>query len=218
MKITKNQVLQHLHELRCELYNTIRNRDIFPIHEKQFQVDKVIRYFVIAEYCHLQFGAIFTLKNKKNTDDISFKEIIACLVKSLPCSILKGLFCGSQNNEPEIIYPASLLHRSLKKIHIVLSQYYDERPKDESIVGDYHQLCLANPLGGLNETLNRTSQVRHIQGSHYTPDEIVEYMTARTLDEAQLLFGLDNTVVYDPSCGCGKFLIYSLRHYAKTLH
>jgi len=78
-----------------------------------------------------------------------------------------------------------------------------------TLLGDFHQLCLANPLDVAEQARNR----RREQGAHYTPPALVDYMVSRSL--GQMLprkAAMDGFSVLDPSCGCGAFLVGVLRY------
>ena len=78
-----------------------------------------------------------------------------------------------------------------------------------TILGDFHQLCLSNPLDSVQPTINE----RRAKSAHYTPPALVDYMVARVFQnivgEGQ---SLEDLRVLDPACGCGAFLIAVLRH------
>jgi len=78
-----------------------------------------------------------------------------------------------------------------------------------TILGDFYQLCLSNPLDSVQPMINE----RRAKGAHYTPPALVDYMVSRVFQsmagEGQ---SLDNLRVLDPSCGCGVFLIAAFRY------
>ena len=78
-----------------------------------------------------------------------------------------------------------------------------------TVLGDFHQLCLSNPLDSTKPAVNE----RRARGAHYTPPALVDYMIARVFQNmAAENQSLENLRVLDPSCGCGAFLIAIIRH------
>jgi len=88
-----------------------------------------------------------------------------------------------------------------------LEQHQDALPI--TILGDFHQLCLSNPLDSVQPIIDE----RRAKGAHYTPPALVDYMIARVFqDMARESCSLEGLRVLDPSCGCGAFLIAVLRY------
>ena len=88
-----------------------------------------------------------------------------------------------------------------------------DNPISLSFFGDFHQLCVANPL-------DADKSQRYERGVHYTPAPIVDYLVntvlnlvfaGREADEVRKLR------ILDPSCGCGAFLIAALRYVFRWL-
>ncbi|MCX7424130.1 MAG: Eco57I restriction-modification methylase domain-containing protein [Planctomycetia bacterium] len=82
-----------------------------------------------------------------------------------------------------------------------------------SFFGDFHQLCVANPLGTV-------ASRRYERGIHYTPAPIVDYLVNAILDRAFAGRSIDEIKrlrLLDPSCGCGAFLIAVLRYVLRWL-
>jgi type I restriction-modification system DNA methylase subunit len=77
-----------------------------------------------------------------------------------------------------------------------------------TILGDFHQMCLSNPLHGA-----RQENQRRATGAHYTPPCLVDYMVSRAFATVRR-DGIDpyRMRILDPSCGCGVFLIAVMRH------
>ena len=88
-----------------------------------------------------------------------------------------------------------------------------------TVFGEFHQLSLGLRVdpgpGGEKPTSERRTK-----GAHYTPAPIVDYLTYRTLTAAcgntQGPTITDKTIL-DPSCGCGAFLVASLRYVLASL-
>jgi hypothetical protein len=82
-----------------------------------------------------------------------------------------------------------------------------------SLFGDFHQLCVANPLGS-------DPSRRYERGIHYTPAPIVDYLVTTVLERAFAGRSVDEIKmlrILDPSCGCGAFLIAAFRYILRWL-
>jgi len=76
-------------------------------------------------------------------------------------------------------------------------------------LGDFHQLCLANPLCRHDQNAN----LRRENGAHYTPSPLVDYLVARVLPRSLSELPDSRPLhILDPSCGCGAFLIAAARY------
>ncbi len=84
-----------------------------------------------------------------------------------------------------------------------------------SLFGDFHQLCLARPIGTWQGKQARKNTARYAKGAHYTPSPLVDYLVSRLLAEAISDCNEDQgrrLRILDPSCGCGTFLIAAFRY------
>jgi hypothetical protein len=100
-----------------------------------------------------------------------------------------------------------------KRIADALWLLFRDHPLPLSFFGDFHQLCVANPLG-------MGASRRYERGIHYTPAPIVDYLVSAILDRAFAGRSVDEIKrlrVLDPSCGCGAFLIAALRYVLRWL-
>ena len=88
--------------------------------------------------------------------------------------------------------------------------FMDGWPSSLLDFGHFHQLCLSCPAYSADGPSVRG--IRRSMGIHYTPHEIVDYLTQRVFDhllaERESLRGVR---ILDPSCGCGAFLIPAAR-------
>ena len=96
---------------------------------------------------------------------------------------------------------------------------YGDRSIPLSLFGDFHQLCIGNPLNAKTPETEGTGR-RRARGMFYTPAPIVDYLVMTTL--SPLLKGRQpeevlELRVLDPSCGCGAFLIACSRYISTWL-
>ncbi len=148
-------------------------------------------------------------------------RVIRC---KLPCQLLKAVF-GPNEFSSELVIPESVWESyDDERLFEIIEQVYGANIP-LSIFGEFHQLRLAYPLVDEAGILVATKEAlthrkskslkRYDKGVHYTPAPLVDYLTYRTLNRA--LAGLSaeqiqQLRILDPSCGCGAFLVASLRH------
>ena len=100
-----------------------------------------------------------------------------------------------------------------KRIADALWLVFRDHPLPLSLFGDFHQLCVANPLG-------TDASRRYETGIHYTPAPVVDYLVNAVLDRVFAGRSIDEIKrlrILDPSCGCGAFLIAALRYALRWL-
>ncbi len=142
----------------------------------------------------------------------------------LPCQLLKAVFEPNEFSS-ELVIPASVWksHDDERLFEIIEQVYGANIPL--SIFGEFHQLRLAYPLVDEAGVLVATKEAithrkskslkRYDKGVHYTPAPLVDYLTYRTLNsafEGLSVEQIQQLRILDPSCGCGAFLVASLRH------
>lgn len=138
----------------------------------------------------------------------------AGLQASFSCPILRSVFdpvwVPVDSSVPAAIFASGWE----KRIANALWLLYRDHPLPLSFFGDFHQLCVANPLG-------TGASRRYERGIHYTPAPIVDYLVSAVLDRTFAGCSIDEIKrlrVLDPSCGCGAFLIAALRYVLRWLN
>jgi hypothetical protein len=110
--------------------------------------------------------------------------------------------------------PASIIReRCDRRIADAIWTVFHDRELPLTLFGDYHQMCVGFPLPKEASPLEQPPG-RRPSGMFYTPASIADYLVHVTL--TRLMLGqspdrLSDLRVLDPSCGCGAFLIGSLR-------
>lgn len=100
--------------------------------------------------------------------------------------------------QSRLTVPASIRHALFEgKLSCVTEAAAGPLPL--SILGEFHQMTLGNPLACPEQ-----NQKRRMGGVHYTPSSLVDYLTCRTLPKEDLTSPLD---ILDPACGAGAFLM-----------
>jgi len=90
---------------------------------------------------------------------------------------------------------------------------FRDRGLPMSVFGDFHQLCKERPLAS-RVPASACHGTRRSIGMYYTPAPIVDYLVSTSLSrllDRRTPDELRGLRVVDPSCGCGAFLIGSLR-------
>jgi hypothetical protein len=139
---------------------------------------------------------------------VSLTDLCARLQASFSCPILRAVFepswAPATISVPITIFESAWEQRIADAIWLLLGDH----PVPLTFFGDYHQLCVHNPLG-------TDCSHRYERGVHYTPAPIVDYLVnsvlgrvlaGRSIDDAKRLR------ILDPSCGCGAFLIAAWRY------
>lgn len=130
---------------------------------------------------------------------------------SFSCPILRSVFDPTwvPVDSVDLPVPAAIFASGWeKRIANALWLLSRDRPLPLSFFGDFHQLCVANPLG-------TDSSRRYERGIHYTPAPIVDYLVNAILGRAfagRSIDGIKRLRILDPSCGCGAFLIAACRY------
>lgn len=140
-------------------------------------------------------------------------DLCMAIQKALPSPILQSVFdpawVPTNARIPVVIFNSGFENRIADALWLLLRD--NQIPL--SLFGDFHQLCVANPLG-------TSKSQRYERGIHYTPAPIVDYLVntvlnrvlaGRSVDEVRKLH------ILDPSCGCGAFLIAALRYVFRWL-
>lgn len=106
-----------------------------------------------------------------------------------------------------------------RRLRDATSLLYGDKSIPLSLFGDFHQVCTGNPLNTEASDAEGRGKRRE-RGMFYTPAPIVDYLVSSTL--GPLLNGrrpeeVFQLRVFDPSCGCGAFLIACFRYVSTWL-
>jgi len=106
-----------------------------------------------------------------------------------------------------------------RRLRDATSLLYGDKSIPLSLFGDFHQACTGNPLNTESSDAEGRGKRRE-RGMFYTPAPIVDYLVSSTL--GPLLNGrrpeeVFQLRVFDPSCGCGAFLIACFRYVSAWL-
>ena len=142
------------------------------------------------------------------------RSLSAAIQASFSCPILRSVFDPAwvpvDASIPVAIFASDWEKRVGNALWLLCRDY----PLPLSLFGDFHQVCVANPLGS-------DASRRYERGIHYTPAPIVDYLVNTVLDRAFAGRSIDEIKrlrILDPSCGCGAFLIAALRYILRWLN
>ena len=129
----------------------------------------------------------------------------------ISCQLLKCIFNPDRLNSPKIEPKKDVDWSSLTHISEAVDAFYGSR-MPISLFGDFYQLCMDRPIA--DKTVRRKGSQRRNKGIYYTPAPLVDYIVFHTLKRAFNKLEpqqVEQLRILDPSCGCGAFLIASLR-------
>ncbi len=187
--------------------------------EEDDRVGRIVDHFVglglLLEYVKRRSNvSVPTLQEIGNCTNCStVRTLCDALCHGLSEPILRAVFSSEWTPTDAGIPPPVVESNWERRLGNAVSLLFRDRPLPLSFFGDYHQLCVANPLRRQLTPDGRS--VRYERGVHYTPSPIVDYLVASTLRRAFASRSPEDASgvrILDPSCGCGAFLIASLRH------
>ncbi len=129
----------------------------------------------------------------------------------ISCQLLKCIFNPDRLNNPNIEPQKDIDWSSLNHISEAVDAFYSCR-MPITLFGDFHQLCVDRPIA--DKTVRKRGSQRRNKGIYYTPAPLVDYIVFHTLKKAINKLEpqqVEQLRILDPSCGCGAFLIASLR-------
>ena len=127
------------------------------------------------------------------------------------CKLLKAVFNPDRLSGPIIEPPKDFELSSLTNISGAVRALYSSR-MPITLLGDFYQLCLDRPVA--DKRINKKGSDRRNKGVCYTPAALVDYLVFHTLKKAFHKLEpeqIQRLRILDPSCGCGAFLIASVR-------
>ncbi len=127
------------------------------------------------------------------------------------CKVLKAVFNPDCLSRPMIEPPKNVELSSLTNISEAVGALYGSR-MPITLLGDFYQLCLDLPV--VDKRIRKKGSNRRNKGVYYTPAALVDYLVCHTLKKAFHKLEpeqIQRLRILDPSCGCGAFLIASIR-------
>lgn len=203
---------RYIHRWRTYLFHLWcqHNYDGLQLSDLGHLVDHLLGTSLLIEYVKRreQIDTVSLQKIWTKVSPATTRDLFLEIQNSFTCPILQSVFDPTWI-PANIHIPPSLFDLGWeKRITDALWLLIHDNPIALTLFGDFHQLCIANPLG-----LN--SSTRYERGIHYTPAPVVDYLVNTVLDRAFRERSVDDIKqlrILDPSCGCGAFLIAALRY------
>ena len=145
------------------------------------------------------------------------RRLYAAMQDAVSDPLLKSVFASAQRPS-SLIIPKLVRRRSWHDDLTETSQQAYASRLPTSVFGAFHLMCVDRPVASGEGTQAHAQPVgnkRHRNGIYYTPAPLVDYLVYCTLTEA---FGrrrpdeIARLRILDPACGCGAFLIATLRY------
>ena len=133
------------------------------------------------------------------------------------CKLLKAVFNPDRLSGTKIELPKDVELSSLTNISEAVGALYGSR-MPITLLGDFYQLCLDRPVA--NKKIHKNGSDRRNKGVYYTPAALVDYLVCHTLKKVFHKLDAEQIQrlrILDPSCGCGAFLIATIRFILKWL-
>jgi hypothetical protein len=196
--------------------NSDNNTDMINI---QQSVDDLISTVLFVDFVGQSYPpAIPTLEEiLKIVNKPTAFSLCEAIRNQLSCELLKAVFNPDRLIDSMVEPRKDVELSSLTNISKTTNALYGSRIPI-TLLGDFHQLCIHRPVA--DKIIRQNGLNRRSKGIYYTPAPLVDYLVSRTFKNAfkQSAPGqIEHLRILDPSCGCGAFLIASLRFILKWL-
>lgn len=185
----------------------------------QQSVDELISTILLMDYVGRSYptaiptlGEILTIVNKPTAF-----SLCEAIYNRISCKLLKAVFNPDRLSGLMIDPQKDVESSSLTDISEAVGTLYGSQ-MPITLLGDFYQLCLDRPVA--NKTIQQKGSNRRDKGVYYTPAPLVDYLVFHTLKKVfhkLVPQQIKHLRILDPSCGCGAFLIASVRFVLKWL-
>jgi len=144
-------------------------------------------------------------------------NLCEAVYNQVSCKLLKTAFNPDQLSAPIMEPQKGIELSSLTNISKAVEPLYGSQ-MPITLLGDFYQLCLARPVA--DKTIRKKGSDRRGKGVYYTPAPLVDYLVFNTLKNVFHELEpewIQHMQILDPSCGCGAFLIATVRFILKWL-
>ena len=138
-------------------------------------------------------------------------DLCEAVYNRVSCKLLKTVFNPNRLSAPIMESKKDIELSSLTNISEAVKVLYGSR-MPITLLGDFYQLCLDRPVA--DKRIHKKCSDRRNKGVYYTPAALVDYLVCHTLKKAFHKLEpeqIQRLRILDPSCGCGAFLIASIR-------
>lgn len=142
-------------------------------------------------------------------------SLCEAICNRVSCKLLKAVFNPDCLNDTMIEPSKDVELSSLTNFSEAIGALYGSR-MPITLLGDFYQLCLDRPVA--DKRIHKNGTDRRNKGVYYTPAALVDYLVFHTLTKAFRKLEpeqIQSLRILDPSCGCGAFLIASIRFILK---
>ena len=179
----------------------------------QQSVDELISTILLIDFIGQSYPtAIPTLEEiLKIVNKPTAFSLCEAVYNRVSCKLLKAVFNPDRLSGPMIEPPKDVELSSLTNISEAVDALYGSR-MPITLLGDFYQLCLDCPVA--DKRVRKKGSDRRNKGVYYTPAALVDYLVFHTLKKVFHKLEpeqIQRLRILDPSCGCGAFLIASIR-------
>ena len=189
------------------------NKGIDKTHVQKAVDDLILTILLIDFVKQKETSAIPSLDELlKTINKPTAHNLCEAVRNQIPCRLLKHIFCFDSFSKTDIEPHKRIIWSSLIHISEASEVFYGSQ-MPITIFGDFHQLCIDHPV--VDRKIREKGLQRHIKGIYYTPTPLVDYLVLQTLKRAFHKLKpvqVQRLKILDPSCGCGAFLIATLRY------
>ena len=189
------------------------NKGIDKTHMQKAVDDLILTILLIDFVKQKETSAIPSLDELlKTINKPTAHNLCEAVRNQIPCRLLKHIFCFDSFSNTDIEPHKKIIWSSLIHISEASEVFYGSQ-MPITIFGDFHQLCIDHPV--VDRKIREKGLQRHIKGIYYTPAPLVDYLVLQTLKIAFHKLKpvqVQQLKILDPSCGCGAFLIATLRY------
>ncbi|MHC4396741.1 MAG: Eco57I restriction-modification methylase domain-containing protein [Planctomycetota bacterium] len=210
--------LQKWREYLLWVWNNDLDEDIDRAGAQQ-SVDELISTILLIDFIRQSYPmAIPSLEEiLKVVNKPTAFSLCGVVYNQVSCKLLKAVFNPNRLSGPMIEPPRDVELSSLTNISGAVEALYGSR-MPITLLGDFYQLCLGRPVA--DKRIRKRGSDRRNKGVYYTPAALVDYLVYHTLKKAFHKLApeqIQRLRILDPSCGCGAFLIASIRFILKWL-
>lgn len=185
----------------------------------QRSVDECIHTITLISFVkQLDSMAIPTLEEiLKIANKPTAFNLCEAVYNCVSCKLLKAVFNPEQLRDSRVAPQRNVDLSSLAKISETAEVIYGCR-MPITIMGDFYQLCLCSPIA--DKIIHKKHSVRYARGVYYTPAPLVDYLVFHTFEKVFHKLAIEQVEhlrILDPSCGCGAFLIATVRFLLRWL-
>lgn len=179
----------------------------------QQSIDEFISTILLIDFIRQLYPtAVPTLEEiLKTVQDLTAFDLCEAVYNQVSCKLLKAVFNPNSLSCSMIKSPKNIELSSLTNISKAVEAMYGSQ-MPITILGDFYQLCLDRLVADKNN--RRKNSDRRNKGVYYTPAALVDYLVCHTLRNTFHKLEpehIQRLRILDPSCGCGAFLIASVR-------